>query len=95
MTSRTLFAAVLIRALLPLASFAGEVPKIGIDSNYALEMEARGKSWQNPAGAVDPFQSLAQAGCQEARIRLWTGDEGLNGLTYATETARRARRAGL
>src|SRR4029077_17970886 len=44
---------------------------------------------------VDPWDLFAKNGCQNARIRLWVGDDGINRLTYATRTARRARQAGL
>ncbi len=70
-------------------------PCIGIDSNYALDMERRGKAWQDSSGPVDPLALFAKHGCKDARIRLWVGDEGTNRLNYATETALRAKRAGL
>lgn len=70
-------------------------PLIGIDSNYALDMATRKKAWQDQSQPVDPFEFFAKHGCQHARIRLWVGDEGTNRLTYATQTALRAQRAGL
>lgn len=70
-------------------------PLFGIDCNYALEMETRGKRWKSDSDPVAPFKLFAQQGCQSARIRLWVGDEGVNRLKYATETARRAKQAGL
>jgi arabinogalactan endo-1,4-beta-galactosidase len=36
-----------------------------------------------------------KGGCRNARIRLWVGDDGINCLKYATETARRAQQCGL
>lgn len=76
-------------------ALAQEVPHIGIDCNYALDMARQGKQWRDASGAVDPFVLFARAGCRDARIRLWVGDEGSNRLTYATQTARRAQEAGL
>jgi arabinogalactan endo-1,4-beta-galactosidase len=68
----------------------------GVDVNYALNMQSRGRSWRDANGAeVDPFKLLADASCDSIRVRLWTSDEGMNGLTYATDTALRAQRAGL
>ncbi len=70
-------------------------PLFGIDSNYALDLETRGKRWTSETEPVDPFILFGGQGCQNARIRLWVGDEGVNRLKYATETARRAKQAGL
>ncbi len=70
-------------------------PRIGIDSNYVLEMSASKKEWKLGEEAVDPFAFFAAQGCQGARIRLWVGDEGMNRLHYATQTALRAKKAGL
>lgn len=70
-------------------------PCIGIDCNYTLDMAKRNKAWKDPSGPVDPFALFAKVGCQDARIRLWVGEDGLNQLTYATATAARAQRAGL
>jgi arabinogalactan endo-1,4-beta-galactosidase len=78
-------------ALLLLASPAMAQFMNGVDANYVLEMEKAGKTW---AGG-DPYRTLAAAGANSFRVRLWTGDEGMNGLKYATETARRAQVAGL
>jgi arabinogalactan endo-1,4-beta-galactosidase len=77
------------------AELAREDPRIGVDCNYALDMAKRGKAWRDQSGAADPFALLAGHGCRSARIRLWVGDDGMNRLAYATESARRAQRAGL
>ena len=74
---------------------AQDTPLIGIDSNYALDMARHNKAWKDRSGPVEPYELFAKHGCQHARIRLWVGDEGVNRLTYATETARRAKQAGL
>lgn len=70
-------------------------PMIGFDGNYMLDMEQHGKAWRDSTGPVDPFKTLAQNGCTHFRLRLWTGEEGMNGLKYAIETAQRAKAAGL
>lgn len=86
-----LFVATWIALLAPIAR-SGEM---GIDANYLLEMQAAGKTWRDAAGPVEPMAKLASAGAKIARIRLWVGDEGTNRLKYATETAKRAKAAGL
>ncbi len=74
---------------------AQHAPWIGIDSNYALDMATRSRKWKNRSEPVDPFELFAKNGCQNVRIRLWVGDEGINRLNYATATALRAKQAGL
>ncbi len=75
--------------------WAQNAPMIGIDSNYTFDMATRSKVWKDQSEKIDPFELFARNGCQYARIRLWVGDEGINRLNYATETARRAKEAGL
>lgn len=68
----------------------------GVDANYVLELEQAGRRWNGADGKpADVYKLLAQAGANAARIRLWTKDEGPNGLRAATETAKRAQAAGL
>ena len=81
--------------VLSIGAIAQDVPLIGIDSNYALEMAKHHQTWKDRSGPVDPYVLFAKLGCQSARVRLWVGDDGFNRLTYATETARRMQRAGL
>ena len=81
--------------VLPTTEPARKDPCIGVDCNYVLDMARRGKAWRDQSEPVDPFALLARGGCRGARIRLWVGDDGMNRLAYATETARRAQRAGL
>lgn len=69
--------------------------RLGIDANYVVEMEARGHRWTVNGAAVDPFQLFAKAGANACRVRLWTGNEGTNGLQDATAAAKRAQAAGL
>lgn len=64
----------------------------GFDANYALDMARSGKTW---AGDKDPYARLAEAGANAFRVRLWTGDDGTNGLHYAVDTAQRAQAAGM
>lgn len=76
-------------------SFAQDAPLIGIDSNYALDMAQRKLTWKDGSESIEPAEFFAKHGCGHARIRLWVGDEGMNRLNYATQTARRAKEAGL
>ena len=77
------------------SGLAQNAPLIGIDSNYALDMATRKKAWNDRSGPVDPFALFAKVGCRNARIRSWVGENGINRLHYATESARRAQQAGL
>ncbi|PTY02652.1 hypothetical protein DB346_08910 [Verrucomicrobia bacterium LW23] len=47
------------------------------------------------ASSPDPFHTFAALGATSIRIRLWVGEEGVNRMAYALETAKRARAAGL
>lgn len=67
----------------------------GVDANYALDLERAGKTWRVDGAKIGPFAALARGGFDGFRVRLWTGDEGTNGLKDAIETARRAQAAGL
>src|SRR5262249_24518490 len=80
---------------LSITGFAQHDPLIGIDSNYTLDMAARKREWKEGSGRVNPYELFAKHGCLNARIRLWVGDDGMNRLSYAIETARRAKQAGL
>jgi len=86
---------VIVSLALSLQEMAQNGPLIGIDCNYALDMAKRNKAWKDRSELVDPFELFAKNGCRNARIRLWVGDDGINRLQYATETARRAKQAGL
>ena len=63
---------------------------IGVDANYWLDLRDKGTRW-----SAEPFPTLADAGFDSFRLRIWTGDDGANGLTYATRTALAAKAAGL
>lgn len=67
----------------------------GVDANYFLEMERAGFRWKWDGNSDDLFRGMAARGVEGLRVRLWTGDEGPNGKTYATEIVKRARPAGL
>jgi len=66
----------------------------GVDANYSLDMEKAGKTWSEGNTPGDLFAILHSAGVDSFRVRLWTGDDGLNGLEYATTIAKRAQAAG-
>ncbi len=74
---------------------AGRNTGVGVDMNYALEMERAGRTWNVEGKKADVFETMAKAGCDRFRVRLWVGDEGVNGLNEALETARRAQAAGM
>lgn len=74
---------------------AGKNTGVGVDMNYALEMERAGRTWNVEGKEADVFETMAKAGCDRFRVRLWVGDEGVNGLNDALETARRAQAAGM
>src|SRR5579871_6106077 len=78
-----------------ISGHAQDSPLIGIDSNFALDMATRKKAWQDQSHPVDVFELFSKQECQNARIRLWVGNEGINRLDYATQTALRAQQAGL
>ncbi len=59
---------------------AQNAPLIGIDSNYALDMATRNKARKNRSEPVDPCELFAKNGCQNAHIRLWVGEDGINFL---------------
>lgn len=67
----------------------------GVDANYSLNMEREGTEWRWNGKPIDLFQGLAQEGARGFRVRLWTGDSGVNGKAYATEIVKRAGAAGL
>jgi arabinogalactan endo-1,4-beta-galactosidase len=68
---------------------------LGIDANYSLEMEGKGARWQWNGVAQDLFGGMQKQGARWLRVRLWTGDEGTNGKSYATRVVERATKAGL
>ena len=68
---------------------------LGVDANYALGMETRGSHWKWDVQERDLFAGMEKAGARWLRVRLWTGDEGVNGKAYATAEVERATKAGL
>jgi arabinogalactan endo-1,4-beta-galactosidase len=86
--------------ILALRSQASEPPApppvfVGVDANYSLDLEKEGRTWRWDGAPRDLFQGMADHGLRGLRVRLWTGDEGPNGKTYATEVVKRGRAAGL
>jgi hypothetical protein len=55
---------------------AQNAPLIGIDSNYGLDMATRGKTWKDRSAPIDPYKLFSINGCQNARPRLWVGEDG-------------------
>lgn len=71
-------------------------PLIGVDANYALQMQEQGAAWHGSDGrSSDVYTLLARRGFAQSRIRLWVGDEDNNRLHDATQTAARCQQAGL
>lgn len=68
---------------------------VGVDANYSLGMEADGKTWKWDGKQEDLFTGMATRGVKGFRVRLWTGDEGVNGKQYATQVVKRSLAAGL
>ena len=68
---------------------------IGVDANYALDMERSGAEWKWNGTESDPFEGMSKQGVKEFRVRLWTKDDGPHGKTYATEILKRTLNAGL
>lgn len=68
---------------------------LGVDANYALEMEARGSHWKWNGKEQDLFAGVRRQGVRWWRVRLWTGEDGTNGKSYATKIVERAAQAGL
>lgn len=68
---------------------------LGVDANYSLDLEANGTRWKWNGQEKDLFAGIHEQGARWFRVRLWTGDEGVNGKAYATKIVERASKAGL
>jgi arabinogalactan endo-1,4-beta-galactosidase len=68
---------------------------LGVDANYAIDMEAKGARWKWNGEEKELFAGMQEQGARWLRVRLWTGDEGVNGKSYATKIVERATQAGL
>jgi len=68
---------------------------LGVDANYSLDMEAHGAHWKWEGEEQELYAGMRKQGARWLRVRLWTGDEGLNGKSYATTVIERATQAGL
>lgn len=86
-------------AVLLAAGAAAAAPKpplgVGVDANYALDMEKAGTTWRWDGASPDLFAGMAQHGVRNFRVRLWTKEEGAHGKAYATEIVKRTLAAGL
>ena len=69
--------------------------RVGVDANYALDMEKAGTVWNWNGERPDLFAGMAAQGVTEFRVRLWMKDKGAHGKTYATEVVKRALAGGL
>ena len=76
---------------------AGEKPDfiLGVDANYSLDMESKGGRWKWNSDETELFAGIRKQGVHWLRVRLWTGEKGVNGREYATDIVRRATAAGL
>lgn len=68
---------------------------LGVDANYSLEMEAKGARWTWDGEQQDLFAGMQKHGARWLRVRLWTGDDDVNGKNYATKIVERATKARL
>ena len=68
---------------------------LGVDANYSLEMESKGARWKWNGQEQDLFSGIHKQGVRWFRVRLWTGEEGVNGKSYTTQVVERAAKAGL
>src|SRR5450631_223363 len=88
-----LLIAFLLALFAPIGSCADFM--LGVDANYSLEMEAKGAHWKWNGEEQELFAGMQKQGVRWLRVRLWTGDEGVNGKAYATQIVERATKAGL
>jgi arabinogalactan endo-1,4-beta-galactosidase len=68
---------------------------LGVDANYSLDMEAHGATWKWNGAEKELFAEMREQGACWLRVRLWTGDTGMNGKDYATRVVERAAKGGL
>lgn len=94
---RTLWVGLLMTLLWHFSLQASEQGTIfaGTDANYSLGMEKDGREWRWNGTKEDLFQGMANRGVRGLRVRLWTGEDGQNGKSYASEVVKRALKAGL
>jgi arabinogalactan endo-1,4-beta-galactosidase len=95
----TLLALLSLSSLLCLcgaATAADRAPFLtGVDANYAPAMAAQGAVWKSGSTPVDLLPELHRRGANAFRVRVWVGDDGPSRLTYATNLALQAQRAGM
>lgn len=95
MKTGDIWRAVLFGLIMASAIDAKEPLVVGVDANYSLGMEKEGRVWTWDGKSGDLFKGMAAQGVRGFRVRLWTGDEGVNGKAYATDAVKRALAAGL
>ncbi len=68
---------------------------LGVDANYSLDLETKGAHWKWNGHDEELFAGMQKQGVRWLRVRLWTGDDGVNGKEYATRVVERGVKAGL
>jgi arabinogalactan endo-1,4-beta-galactosidase len=91
----TLLAMVALCLVAGRPGLAAEPFLTGVDANYAPMMAEHGTVWKSGPAAIDLLPELHHRGANAFRVRVWTGEDGPSGLTYATKLALEAQRAGL
>ena len=70
----------------PAPAVRAEPLRVGVDANYALDMERTGTVWNWGGPAEELFAGMARHGVGELLVRLCTKDEGAHGFFNDTET---------
>lgn len=68
---------------------------LGVDASYGLDMEKQGAHWKWDGAERELYSGIHDHDVSWLRVRLWTGGEGVNGKSYATQMVERASKAGL
>ncbi|MGZ5019908.1 MAG: glycosyl hydrolase 53 family protein, partial [Chthoniobacterales bacterium] len=89
------FLIALIAAIFATAELRADEFMLGVDANYSLDMEKKGVRWKWNGAERELFAGMHEQGVRWLRVRLWTGDESVNGKEYATRVVERATKAGL
>ena len=72
-----------------------EEKMVGIDSNYASIMEDTIFRWRYDSKPIDIYSFFNNKGVNYFRLRIFVKDDGLNGLYYATNTAKIVQNLGM
>ncbi|MGZ5537932.1 MAG: glycosyl hydrolase 53 family protein [Chthoniobacterales bacterium] len=89
------FLIALFAAIFAVAELRADEFMLGVDANYSLDMEKKGARWKWNGTERELFAGMHEQGVRWLRVRLWTGDESVNGKEYATRVVERATKAGL